>query len=126
MLPISKSKFSRVEEKKKTYFIDIDGTIFKYRKFETYKIQKAELLVESKVFLQQVRDLGHMIILTTARPESLREHTIFELESNNVPYDKLIMGIERGPRYLINDMDPNKPGERAIAINVKRDHGIKS
>jgi hypothetical protein len=36
------------------------------------------------------------------------------------------MGIERGPRYLINDMDPNKPGERAIAINLERDGGIKS
>jgi hypothetical protein len=36
------------------------------------------------------------------------------------------MGIERGPRYLINDMDPNNPGERAIAINLKRDGGIKS
>ena len=23
--------------KKKTYFVDIDGTIFVYRKFETYK-----------------------------------------------------------------------------------------
>jgi hypothetical protein len=34
------------------------------------------------------------------------------------------MGIERGPRYLINDMDPNKPGERAIAINLERDRGL--
>jgi len=34
------------------------------------------------------------------------------------------MGIERGPRYLINDMDPNNPGERAIAINLIRDKGI--
>ena len=36
------------------------------------------------------------------------------------------MGIERGPRYVINDLDPNYPGERAIAINIKRDSGIKS
>ena len=41
-----------------------------------------------------------------------------------VSYDRLIMGIERGPRYLINDMDPNKPGERAIAINLIRDKGL--
>ena len=34
------------------------------------------------------------------------------------------MQIERGPRYLINDMDPKSPGKRAIAINVKRDEGI--
>ena len=113
-------------EKKETYFVDIDGTIFKYRKFETYETSKAEVIIDTKVYLQQKRDGGHMIILTTARPESMRGHTEYELSLNNIPYDRLVMGIERGPRYLINDMDPNKPGERAIAINLKRDNGIKS
>tara|TARA_R110001592_G_scaffold345506_1_gene637433 strand:+ start:2518 stop:2901 length:384 start_codon:yes stop_codon:yes gene_type:complete len=127
MIPISRSRFKNMEdEKKNTYFVDVDGTIFKYRKFETYKTIKAEVIIDSKVFLQQKRDQGHMIVLTTARPESLREHTILELSTNNIPYHKLVMGIERGPRYLINDMDPNKPGNRAIAINVTRDNGIKS
>jgi hypothetical protein len=35
------------------------------------------------------------------------------------------MGIERGPRYLINDMDPKEPGDRAICLNLERDKGIK-
>ena len=111
-------------EKKNTYFVDIDGTIFIYRKFESYKETEAEVIKPTKQFLQQVHEEGHMIILTTARPEDLREHTIYELVKNNIPYDRLIMGIERGPRYLINDMDPNKPGERAICYNLKRDGGI--
>lgn len=111
-------------EKKNTYFVDIDGTIFVYRKFETYKTSEAELIKSSKQYLQQVKDEGHMIILTTARPEDLREHTEYELSKNNIPYDRLIMGIERGPRYLINDMDPKNPGQRAIAINTRRDEGI--
>ena len=34
------------------------------------------------------------------------------------------MGIERGVRYLINDMDPEKGGERAVAINLVRDAGF--
>ena len=69
---------------------------------------------------------GEKAILEERRKklENLREHTILELTKSYVPYDKLIMGIERGPRYLINDMDPNKPGERAISINLKRDKGI--
>ena len=128
MLPISRSRINKMQttEKKNTYFVDIDGTIFKYRKFETYQTTEAKVIIDSKVFLQQVRDQGHMIVLTTARPESLREHTKHELSLNNIPYDKLIMGIERGPRYVINDLDPNYPGERAIAINIKRDSGMKS
>lgn len=113
-------------EKKETYFVDIDGTIFIYRKFETYKTSDAEVVPSTKRFLQQKRDEGHMIILTTARPEDMREHTIHELQINNIPYDRLVMGIERGPRYLINDMDPAKPGKRAIAINIERNGGIKS
>lgn len=112
--------------KKNTYFVDIDGTIFIYRKFETYKSSEAQVIRKSKAFLQQVRDEGHMIVLTTARPEELREHTVMELTKNGIPFDQLVMGIERGPRYLINDMDPNKPGERAIAVNVIRNGGIQS
>ena len=67
-----------------------------------------------------------MIILTTARPEYLRDHTVKELEEANLVYDRLIMSIERGPRFLINDMDPNKPGERATGINLLRDNGLGS
>ena len=111
-------------EKKNTYFVDIDGTIFKYRKFETYKLNTPEPISSTIEYLGAQEELGHLIILTTARPESMREHTIKELEQCNVPFHSLIMGIERGPRYLVNDMDPNNPGERAIAINVVRDQGI--
>jgi len=110
--------------KKNTYFVDIDGTILKYRKFETYKSSKAEVIPSTLEYLQRVKEEGHMIILTTARPEELRIHTVMELNTNNVPYDRLVMGIERGPRYLINDMDPKIKQERAIALNLIRDEGI--
>ena len=36
------------------------------------------------------------------------------------------MGLERGPRYLINDMDPGKPGIRATAFNLSRDEGMSN
>ena len=113
-------------EKKKTYFVDIDGTIFVYRKFETYRESKAEVIKSTKQYLQQAKDEGHMIILTTARPDTkmMRGHTQYELIVNNIPYDRLIMGIERGPRYLINDLSPKEPGDRAICYNLVRDEGI--
>jgi hypothetical protein len=113
-------------DKKNTYFVDIDGTIFVYRKFETYETTEAQVIESTKQFLQLKKYEGHCIILTTARPNYLRLHTEYELKVNSIPYDQLVMGIERGPRYLINDMDPNNPGERAIAINLERNGGIKS
>lgn len=113
-------------EKRSTIFCDIDGTIFVYRKFGTYETEKAQVIPSTYKYLKQQKEVGNMIILTTARPEELYEHTIKELEENSIPYDGVILGIERGPRILINDMDPRKPGERAIAINLIRDKGIEN
>ena len=113
-------------EKKNTIFCDIDGTLFKYRKFESYKTSDPEVLEGVVEKMSHWKKNGHMIILTTARPEYLRDHTIFELEKNNIPYDRLIMEIERGPRFLINDMDPGNPGERATGVNLMRDSGLGS
>ena len=112
-------------EKKNTIFCDIDGTIFVYRKFETYTQTTPEVIPSTLRYLKEQSELGHMIVLTTARPEYMLTHTIKELIEAEVPYDKLIMGIERGPRYLINDMDPNQEGLRAFAINLIRDRGFK-
>lgn len=115
-----------MSEKKSTIFCDIDGTLFKYRKFETYKNSDPELLPDTLEKLSEWKDKGHMIVLTTARPEDLYSHTISELNKHEIPFDKLIMGIERGPRYLINDMDPVKEGERAFGINLTRNDGFRN
>jgi|TARA_R110000782_G_scaffold132649_1_gene224758 hydroxymethylpyrimidine pyrophosphatase-like HAD family hydrolase len=112
-------------EKKSTIFCDIDGTIFKYRKFETYESSSPEVCPSVKEKLQQWKDEGHMILLTTARPFDMYSHTEKELAVNDIPYDRLIMEIERGPRVLINDMDPNKPGQRAMGVNLIRDEGFE-
>jgi len=113
-------------EKKSTIFCDIDGTLCIYRKFETYETSSVEVLPEVKERLELWSKEGHMVILTTARPDYLHDHTVKELKENGIVYDRLITGIERGPRILINDMDPNKPGQRAFGVNLNRDEGFKS
>ena len=115
-----------MSEKKSTIFCDIDGTIFKYRKFETYTTSEAEVLPMSREKMVEWKEQGHMIVLTTARPEYLREHTILELTKNQILYDRLIMEIERGPRFLINDMDPEKEGLRAMGVNLIRNEGMEN
>jgi uncharacterized HAD superfamily protein len=111
-------------EKKRTYFIDIDGTIFKYRKFDTMRKVKAELNPNMEEFINMLKDNHHMVIITSARPEYLYQFTVDELVENNIPYDRIILGIERGPRYIINDLEPGKPWKRAVGINVERDKGL--
>ncbi|MDB4337630.1 HAD family acid phosphatase [bacterium] len=109
---------------KNTIFCDIDGTIFKYRKFETFRTSPAVLTAGSFEKLNRWFDNGDMIILTTARPERMRDHTIRELQKAGVPYHKLIMGIRMGDRILINDTNPRRPGDRTFAYNVPRDEGL--
>ena len=58
-------------DKKSTIFCDIDGTIFKYRKFETYETSSVDVLPEVKEKLESWSKEGHMVILTTARPDYL-------------------------------------------------------
>lgn len=108
-----------------TIFSDIDGTIFEYRKFNTY-LTTVPTPVKSVVDeLNRLKAEGHTIVLTTARPENLREHTVKELKNANVPYDQLVLDLARGTRFLVNDMeDPSKP--RAVSVNIKRDQGFTS
>lgn len=106
-----------------TFFCDIDGTIFKYRKFETYLDTDVEVLPGVAESMQNWFDSGAHIVLTTARPEALRAHTISELESHGIPYHQLVMGIGRAERYLINDSEEIGV-KRAIAIPLDRNTGF--
>ena len=111
--------------KKSTFFCDIDGTLFNYRKFETYKSTIPVPVSDNIDLLNSAFDNGNCIILTTARPEYLRTHTLKELNESNVKYHRLIMGIERGTRFLINDKeDPSV--DRAISININRNQAFTS
>ncbi len=104
---------------RKTYFIDIDGTILEHiEDFENitrYKTLPALPGAREKTVKWHCE--GHMIILTTARPESLREITKEQLHNAGIVYDMLIMGIGAGERILINDYVKTP---KALAYNVLR------
>ena len=109
--------------KKFTIFCDIDGTILKYRKFETYMNTDPEPINNVIDELKAKFDEGHCIVLTSARPEYLRYHTMKELSQFNVPFHQLVLGLQRGTRFLINDKEDDSV-DRAIGINVSRDNGF--
>ena len=48
-------------EKKNTIFCDIDGTIFMYRKFETYTETKPEVIPSTLEYLKEQSSLGQKI-----------------------------------------------------------------
>ena len=112
-------------KKKCSIFCDIDGTLIKYREFSNYKSSKAEPITNTIKEINRAFNKGHNIILTTARPEYLRFHTLRELNKLNIQYHMLLMSIGRGPRILINDNKLSNKS-RTYAINVERDIGMSS
>lgn len=111
----------------KTVFCDIDGCILYQPKefLEVFNEGYMTCAMEgNREKLLAWHILGHKIILTTGRPESLRKMTVDSLNTLGILYDQLVMGVGSGVRILINDEEvPGVP--KAIAISIERNKGLK-
>ena len=118
---------SYLNNRPKTIICDIDGTLVRHvTPLETSKPNfKMELLPGTIEKLQEWDVKGYNIILISGRREGSRKETERQLAEVGIIYDYLLMGIKGGKRYLINDKKPNKLENYALAINLKRNKGIK-
>lgn len=107
---------------RKTYFLDIDGTLLEHiDDFENiHQYETLEALPKAKEKTIEWHCNGHLIILTTARAESLRKLTEKQLENAGIVYDILLMGLGAGQRILVNDVVDNYKESKAISYNVCR------
>jgi len=114
----------------KTYFFDIDGTLIKKGgplvdiirgRIQAQEVQfkgMAELICE-------IHSRGDLIILTTARPESMRTMTVKMLLKLGFVWNQLIMSLANEERIVVNDYefvpfeDELGPRKKAFAINVR-------
>jgi len=112
--------------KNPTLFVDIDGTLVKYRKFNELATSVLTPIQDVIDYVNDHYDSGSIVIITTARPESYRDLTIQELSEVGVKYHQIVMDCGRGTRVVLNDMDPENPIQRAVGINFVRDEGFKS
>lgn len=112
--------------KNETFFVDIDGTIVKYRAFSTLHSIKPEPIQDVIDFLNKEKEeKDAVIVITTARPQVLEKLTRKELKDIGINYDHLIMGVGRGTRYVVNDIPQGSKTKKAIGINVIRNKGMK-
>lgn len=115
------------EKRYKTIFSDIDGTLIEQVPFEDLNPNIVNVLPGVKEKMNEWYEEGHYIVLTTARPEELRNITIQQMSNAGIPYHQLVMGIGRNERILINNNSRNTPEvARALAVDVKRDEGFSS
>jgi len=112
--------------KSKTIFCDLDGTLVEHN--DPISIQDPNL--ELKVLpgthdkLREWDSKGYYIVITTGRKQSAREATIKQLSRAGICYDDLIMGFGGALRYIINDRKSNSDLNTAYAINVDRNKGV--
>lgn len=106
-----------------TYFVDIDGVIFKHKyKNDSNSPEKIEIELSANVKTLNERYMDGLIIIVSARPENQFNYIESALKRSGVNFDRLILGCTGGVRYLINDLKPGKEyTETAIAINIERD-----
>ena len=109
----------------KTIFCDIDGTILRQVDFNELNEKNFEVLPGAKEKFREWIEAGHHIVITTARPESLRGLTVRQLGNAGFQFHQMVMGIGREERILINNnssKDPNR--DRALSVAVHRDAGF--
>jgi hypothetical protein len=113
------------EQNYKTIFSDIDGTLIEQVRFEDLNPNVANVLPGVLEKFNEWYEEGHYIVLTTARPEHLREVTIHQMGVAGIRYHQLVMGIGRDERILINNNSKGEPdNHRALAVPVARDGGF--
>lgn len=112
--------------KNPTLFVDIDGTLVKYRKFSELSESILTPIQDVIDFVNDHYDNGSVIIITTARPSEYELFTKQELEKIGVKYHQLVMNCGRGTRVILNDKDPENPIDRAVGINLDRNGGLEN
>ena len=112
-------------KRRKTLFIDIDGTLFKHHGNLASQVAEQPCLLPGVLMKFDEWDRkGYNIILVSGRRESMREATARQLSSAGIFYDQLIMGIGGGERVMINDSKPDGDRQTASAVVVTRNEGL--
>ena len=113
------------EKNVKTIFCDIDGTLIRQVAFDELNENNFEVLPGAREKFREWIEAGHHIVITTARPESLRGVTVRQLGNAGFQFHQLVMGIGREERILINNNSKGEPNrDRALAVAVGRDAGF--
>ena len=114
--------WNKYKSQYKCLFVDIDGTLItnSSHHFPPYT-GSGEPIEDNIDLLAELHEQGRAkIILTTSRPERLRQLTIQELQTKGIPFDHLVMGLPHCQRIVINDFARSNPYPSCSAINIPR------
>lgn len=82
-----------------TYFVRLEGNIFKDRELITHKKPVVDKEVLAKV--NKIVSSGHSIYIVTSRSEDDYTDTLLKLYSAAVPFDKVLVGVPHGEMVVL-------------------------
>ena len=104
---------------------DVDGILIKHSPHSNAVSEDNILIKNCADKLRSWKKENKKIILMTARSKSTQNNFIKMLKEKGIVWDELIMGVNPGTRYVINDIKPAHIfTKQAVAINRIRDEGI--
>ena len=114
--------WNKYKSQYKCLFVDIDGTLITNSSHHFPPYTGSGEPIENNIdFLADLHEQGKAkIVLTTSRPERLRQLTIMELQTKGIPFDELVMGLPHCQRVIINDFARSNQYPSCKAINIPR------
>jgi hypothetical protein len=111
-----------VQERQKTYFIDLDGVLLNNR--GKYGVKNwsncMEPLEENIKVVKRLYDNGAQIVITTSREEIYRKDILNFFAEKGITIHALVTGLKHSCRVIINDFAPTNPYPSCESVNIKR------
>lgn len=107
-------------------FVDFDGVIIHQEQHLQWELK--EDAVPCPGSIERINTwfgLGHRIFITTARTKEDLPKLKAWAKKHKLKYTDIILNCGRGPRYLINDIDPTLKLDKAVAYCITRNSGLE-
>ena len=113
----------RVLSRKSTYFIDVDGVIFRNK--GKYGLDnwdgEDEPLANNISVIKGWAEQGAQIVVCTSRPERYREKLEASLKRHGISWHSIVMGCNHAQRVIVNDFARTNPYPSCSAVSIPRD-----
>lgn len=117
------SDWYRVLRRRRTYFIDVDGVIFKNKgKYGPVSWDgEDEPLANNISVINKWAEQGAQVVLCTSRPEKYRKKLEESLERHGISWHSIVMGCNHAQRVIVNDFARTNPYPSCVAVSIPRD-----
>ena len=115
-------EFRHYQRRSATLFCDIDGVLFQNSSSFApggWNSEPVRKNVEALIEIQ--KNYNAFLVVTTTRPQSIKEVVVQKLESLGLRVDDAVFGLPHCRRVLINDYSNSNPYPSASAISLARD-----